>query len=173
MKLAHLLAWTLDLVQLRAAPADAPPSQAMLGLLFVLDLIVSALYLQMLGREIAPEVLAGRAALHLGLVYLLLAFFGFQVRFVQTAIALVAAGVLLTLVTLPIVAGAVRSPGGGGDGILVLLQLGFLFLILWSVVVHAHILRHALALSFWFVLPMALLLFLVYHEVADRLFPLP
>lgn len=172
MSLRRLLAWSWELMQLRGSPADAPPATALLVLLLFLDLLITGYYLQTIDRPTDAFTLVGRGGLRLLLLYLLLYGFGRAPRFVQTAIAQLAVGILLTAILLPMAAALVRSPTET-DLVLTLLRLGFLSLLLWSIVIDGHILRHALAMNFWYALPLALLVFLVYQDLAERLLPLP
>lgn len=167
-----LLRWTSDLLQLRGTPADAPHSTWLLGQLLILDLISSVLYLQALGSEVLFGALLGRLLLRVAMIYAVLRAFRRQARFLQTTVALYAIGVALTFVLLPIAAALVRSQGAAPDFGLQFLQLGFLSLLMWSIVVEGHIYRHALGLKFWYALPLALGLFMLFNELATRLFPL-
>lgn len=172
MKPLALLRWTADLLQLRGTPADAPPSLVLLLQLMLLDLISSVLYLQALGSEIELGSLIGRMLLRVGMIYGVLSLFRRQPRFLQTTLALYAVSALLTFILLPIAAALVRSQADSPDFGVQFLQLGFLSLLLWSIVVDAHILRHALGLKFWFALPLSLAMFMIFNEVATRAFPL-
>lgn len=172
MSLTALLRWTTDLLQLRGTPADAPPSSWLLLQLLVLDLISSVLYLQALGSQVLFGALVGRMLLRMAMVYAVMRAFGRTARFLQTAVSLYAIGVLLTFLLLPIAAALVRSQGDAPDFGVQFLQLGFLSLLLWSIVVEAHIYRHALGLKFWYALPLALGLFMLFNELATRMFPL-
>lgn len=167
-----LLRWTFDLLQLRGTPADAPASAVLLLQLLVLDLVSSLLYLQAMGTEVLFAPLLGRLALRLALVYGVLHLFGRQQRFLQTAIALYAVSVLLTFVLMPVAAALVRSPTESIDLGLQFLQLGFLSILLWSIVIDAYVLRHTLNLRIWYTLPLALLLFMLFNELATRWFPI-
>lgn len=172
MSLAALFRWTTDLLQLRGTPADAPASTWLLLQLLALELISNVLYLQAMGSEVLFGALIGRMLLRIVLIYVVLSLFGRQPRFLQTAIALYAVGVLLTFVLMPIAAALVRSPSDSPDFGLQFLQLGFLSLLLWSIVVEAHIFRLALGLKFWYALPLSFALFMLFNEVATRMFPL-
>lgn len=172
MRPVALLRWTVDLLQLRGTPADAPNSLALLLQVMALDLISSVLYLQGLGSDIALGALIGRLLLRVTMIYTVLHLFGRTPRMLQTTLALYAVSALLTFVLLPIAAALVRSPADSPDFGVQFLQLGFLSLLLWSIVVDAHIFRHALALKLWFSLPLSLLMFMLFNEIAARLFPL-
>ena len=172
MNPAALLRWTTDLLQLRGTPADAPPSLLLLLQLMALDLISSVLYLQALGSELEMTALVGRMLLRVVMIYGVLRLFGRTPRFLQTTLSLYAVSALLTLILLPIAAALVRSQADSPDFGVQFLQLGFLSLLLWSIVVDAHILRHALSLKFWFALPLSLAMFMIFNEVATRVFPL-
>ena len=167
-----LLRWTTELLQLRGTPADAPPSLLLLLQLMLLDVISSVLYLQALGSELVISALVGRILLRLSMIYGVLRLFRREPRFLQTTVALYAVSALLTFILLPIAAALVRSQADSPDFGVQFLQLGFLSLLLWSIVVDAHILRHALGLKFWFALPLSLAMFMIFNEIATRAFPL-
>ncbi|MGE4069723.1 MAG: hypothetical protein AB7E72_00940 [Lysobacterales bacterium] len=171
MGLMTLLRWTLDLLQLRGTPADAPPSPLLLAQLLILDLISSVFYLQALGTDLVFDVLLGRMLLNVVMVYAVMRVFNRTPRFLQTLIAMYAVSALLTFILLPIASALVRSQGDSPDLGLQFLQLGFLSLLLWSIVVNAHILRHALSLKFWLALPLSLGLFMLFNEIAALMFP--
>jgi hypothetical protein len=172
MNPAALLRWTSELLQLRGTPADAPASTWLLLQLLILGLMSSVLYLQALGTEILFGALVGRLLLRLAMIYAVMRVFGHTARFLQTTIALYAVGVFLAFLLLPVAAALVRSQGDAPDFGLQFLQLGFVSLLLWSIVVEAHIFRHALGLKFWYALPLALGLFMLFNELATRMFPL-
>lgn len=170
MKPLALVRWSLDLVQLRGTPADAPPSVLLLLQLFLLNAAMTMFYRQAIGLEIAFGPMFGSMLLNLGITYLTLAAFGRKSRFVQTMIAMYSSGLLLTIILLPIAAAVVRSAGDPTDVAWQFLSLGYLSIFFWSIVVDAHILRHALALKFWYALPLALVLFMIYNQLAATLF---
>jgi hypothetical protein len=173
MTLLALLSWSFSVLQLRGTPADAPPSQKLLLQLLLLDLVSSVLYLEAIGTDYTALALAGRLLLRLGSIWLVLRVFGHEQRFLQTSITLYAVSALLTFIMLPIAGGLVRSPTDDPDLFAQILQLGFLTLLLWSIVVDAHVLRHALGIKFWWALALAMGLFMVYNELAELWFPLP
>jgi len=171
--LIALLRWTISVLQLRGSPADAPPSSVLLLQLLLLDLISSVIYLQAIGTDYTAFALVGRLGLRLGTIYLVLRAFGQRQRFLQTSVTLYAVSALLTFVMLPIASGVVRSESENPDLSAQFLQLGFLVLLLWSIVVDAHVFRHSLGIRIWYALGLSLGLFMVYNEIAARMFPLP
>lgn len=173
MRLIALFHWTLSVLQLRGTPADAPHSTVLLVQLIVLDLIASVIYLQAIGTEFTGVALIGRTGLRLVVIWLTLRAFGYGPRFLQTSVTLYAVSALLTFIMLPIASGVVRSPGENPDLPTQFLQLGFLVMLLWSIVVDGHVFRHALGIRIWWALALSLGLFIVYNEIAARMFPLP
>lgn len=167
-----LLRWVGDVLLLRGSPADAPRSTPLMWQFIVLDLISSVLYLQTQNVDFAPTDLLGRALLRVVLVYAILLAFGKSQRFVQTTLTLFAASAALTVITLPIAAGLVRSQIDVPDLDVQLLLLGYLGLLIWSIVVDAHVFRHALGLNFWYTLPLSVALFIIYSQLADVAFPI-
>lgn len=172
MSLAWLLSWTFSVLQLRGTPADAPHSTRLLLQLLLLDLVSSVVYLQAIGTEFTAYALGGRLLLRLATIYLVLRVFGRENRFVQTSITLYAVSALLTFLMLPVASGLMRSQTENPDLTAQFLQLGFLVMLLWSIVVDGHVLRHALGIKIWWGLGLAMGLFMAYNELAARLFPL-
>jgi hypothetical protein len=137
----------VDLCVLRRKPQDLPASPVLLGLVLAAGLggglllatSAGAPLLQGLGQT-ALDYLLMLAALHLGLRLL-----DKKPRFMQSATALVGAETLIGLVALLPVALAGPSPEQSPQ--LILAGLLFLALVVWSVLVTGHILRHAFDLT--------------------------
>lgn len=172
MNLTALLRWTSEVLQLRSSPADLPYSPALMLQFVLIDLISSAMYLEITDIEYSAPNLLARTLLRLATFAALLYGFGRRDRVIQTLATLSAASALLTFIMLPIASALVRTPSDNVDLDVQFLQLGWLALILWSIVVDGHILRHALAINFWYALPLAMGLFMLTNELANQFFPL-
>jgi hypothetical protein len=85
-------------------------------------------------------------------------------RFVQTAIALMGSGLLLGLLALPLISWS-RSPDSGEAGLLLLA------LIIWSMVVMGHILRHSFEIGLGIGIGLAFAYTLLSWNLALILFP--
>lgn len=162
-----LLNFFVDLCLLRAAPQDLPGSSFLLVVTAVLNLVVGMAMIAdaRIGVLIAFleglfEVLLMLAALYFGLK-----FHGSLARFQQAATALMGSGFLLGLLALPMVAWSHHSESSEAG----LLLLG---LIIWSMVVMGHILRHVFDTRFNLGLGIAVLYTLVSWNLSFMLFPI-
>ena len=141
----RLFRYFIALCLLRVGPQDLPASPFLFRLALALNLLVGVV---LIGDNFGGPVRALFAAsldiaLLLMWIYALLAVFGTGTqRFVQSATALLGGGALTGLLALPLEAmnGAVDA----GTMLGTLVGGTLLFVMLWSMVVVAHILRHAL-----------------------------
>jgi uncharacterized membrane protein YagU involved in acid resistance len=147
-----------------------PPSEFLLGLVLATYFVVD-LAMQLDGslpRAVASVVID--RAFYLGTVYLVLAWFDKQRRFLQTAIALVGTDVFLNLVSLPLLLweDALSAPPTQATAPEVL----FLIVVLWSIDVSGYILARALSRSY--IVGLSIVLVYVYLSMALRnvLFPM-
>ncbi len=168
MSLTAFLSWTYDVMTLRASPADAPASHALFGQLIFLTLLASLLHLEIIGEDYDPLVVIARLALNLGLLYAVLWLFGFAERFQQTVIASCAVSIAITLIALPIRQALLGNEGSMDLGVQ-FLQLGLLGLFIWTFVIDAHILRHALQIGFWLAFALAFSLVVIHESIAGWL----
>lgn len=146
MDLSRLAGRVADLCRGRGGPQDLPWSPSLLVQLVVaatvLDVIVGSL-LGDNGSALAHSLLG--TAVVLALCRLALAIRHLDNRFVQTATALVACSILITLVQMPLAfliepVAADAAPGP----FQALLRWGVLATLVWQVVVYAHIMRQAM-----------------------------
>lgn len=139
-----------DLCLLRRGPQDMRHSPSLLlGLVvasFLLDITVAGQFARG-GPDPGPRVALGHAVV-LGLTWTALAMGGRQARFVQTASALIATGMVFTLATIPVLWGVGDLPREAGQLTGTQIAFGWLSLALlaWQLAVRGHILRHALEL---------------------------
>lgn len=137
-----LLKYFMDLCLLRAAPQDLPASQTLLRLTVAANVLVSVVLTLSMRLDTAPTLLQSllEILLLLGLLWLVLRLTDRSGRFLQCAAAAMGSSALLGVLALPVIPMATR---GEGDTALLggLLMLG---LVIWSVLVLGHILRHAL-----------------------------
>jgi hypothetical protein len=142
-----LLAQLRDLLLLRRGPQDIPYSPQLLAMLCVVAVVVD--------HALAATVVEGGApssrvlfslALLVGLPALALQMANLGARWVQTATALVATGIVFSLVALPVVAGVGRLPEDPTQlsGTQVLFGWLSIALLAWQVAVKGSIFRHAL-----------------------------
>lgn len=152
---------TVELSRLRGDPQDFPYSPALLGSLFVASIVLDLLIGQSLGQgdsALAHSLMAG--SLVLGLCWIALRIRGLGPRYVQTATALVACSLLVSLVQLPLAllfdpaeAGNVTAqPPVPPNALQVLVSIGFLATLGWQMLVYTHIMRHAMQATYAFAL---------------------
>jgi len=137
-----LLKYFVDLCLMRAAPQDLPASGTLLKVTIAANLLVSLLLSLSMQLETAPTLLQGalEIALLLALLWLVLNLTGHNERFIQAASAAMGSSALLGIAALPLVSLA----GSSNEDLALLAGLSMLALVIWSIVVLGHILRHAL-----------------------------
>jgi hypothetical protein len=142
-----LLALLRDLLLMRRGPQDLPYSPPLLAALCVLSVLVDHALAAALVEGGAPtlRVLFSLSVL-VGLPALALAMANLSARWVQTATALVATGIVFSLFALPIVSGVGELPEDPSK--LTRSQMVFAWLsmalLAWQVAVKGSIFRHAL-----------------------------
>ena len=145
MQQLALLFWQICL--LKKGPQDVPAAGLLLAILLLLSLILDMFSF----RLISPEtdmfnnllVSVIYSALVIAATAILLLLFGYRQRTLQTLNALFGAGLVVALCSFPVLLALYdRFDEPGALGIVLLL------LQLWHLLVMAHILRHALSVSF-------------------------
>ncbi|MEO7323389.1 MAG: hypothetical protein ABIW82_01020 [Dokdonella sp.] len=141
----------LDLCRLRGDPQDFPYSPNLLALLVGAGTALDTLVGGVLGEAdntLVRSLLS--TLLVLAFCWVALAMRGLRNRYMQTACALLACSVALSLLQLPIALLAGPPPTTVADMSALQAMLGWitLALLLWQVSVNAHIMRHALDASF-------------------------
>lgn len=167
-----------ELCRLRRGPQDLPHSPALLAWLIAagvaLDVLVGAFLSGDGGDALAHSLLA--TGVVLGLAWAELALRGRASRYVQTATALCACGLVISLAQLPIAALIELPPPGETDAAAaagsfqVLLRWLVLATLVWQVFVNANILRHAVDIGFGFALAHAASWVIVYWLLESLLF---
>lgn len=143
-----------DILRLRAGPQDLPAATGlafMLALFYLLQGLVADRILEGSGDN-APRSLLS-IAFQFGIVALLLGWRGTAARIPQTLSALAGTGFLLGLVWIGLL--SAMEPGQPRPGV----ALASLGLFVWSLVVDAHIYRHALSIKMSFGILVAVLIF--------------
>ena len=143
----QLINFFIDVALLRRAPQDLPASMIVFVLVVLLNVIVATVGV----ASLLPGVSAMAAAmtdavLVLVLLRLVLMIQNHSARFIQSATAIFGSGILLGLIALPLQ----LSLDGAAENTQVpaIVSLAYLVLLVWSQLVIAHILRHALDISF-------------------------
>lgn len=134
----------LDICLLRAGPQDLPASRPFLALTLAGYALVNVLVSRLsLGLREAVAVSLLDTLLLAAFAQVVLRIAARPERFTQTLAALAGTGQLLGLLALPLVAGMLKAQATGGTASG--LALAWLGVLIWSLVVLGHILRHALA----------------------------
>jgi hypothetical protein len=138
-----------DVMQLRRGPQDVPYSQQLLLVLCAVTLLLQLALAYLRGGE--GDTIAGGIiglAFSLGVLYLLLHLRSLTNRFVQSATTLLGCAILFELLLVPL---ALTLPGHAPTVLTPLQVLAALFallIVIWKLIVDAHILRHSLDLPF-------------------------
>jgi hypothetical protein len=162
----------LDIALLRLGPQDLPDSRFLLGLTLTAHAL-SVLLLSLAVHSVASSFLAGvvDTAVLVLLTLTLLYAQKLQQRLVQTLSALAGTGALLGFLALVPTWWWFLAERSGGDRALPWLLL--LLLVVWSLLVMGHVLRHALSANLGIGLAVAAVFYWIAITVRDRLFPLP
>lgn len=157
-----LLRLFLDIALFRKGPQDVPESRVLLSLALASDLAISTVVGALEGDVLDAVLQALLASLlllaFLGLVLLLTSHRG---RFTKTATAVLGCDALVTLVALPV---SLVSDALSG---LSLLIMGIL---IWNLMIFAHILKHALDIRYALSLALALIFTLTSLDLMARIF---
>ncbi|RLJ18037.1 hypothetical protein DJ031_12065 [bacterium endosymbiont of Escarpia laminata] len=165
-----LLNFFVDLCLLRAAPQDLSASSVILAGTFLLNILVSLLMIvdARHGPGLALIESLFETFLMLAALYLALRTRRLRGRFQQSATALMGSGLLLGLLlgllALPLVAWSHRSESTEA-GLLLLV------LIIWSIVVLGHIIRHTFGLTLNIGVAFGVLYTMLAWSMVARLFP--
>lgn len=166
----RLLTIWLDISLLRAGPQDLPASRVLLGMVLVIYVGVSFL----ISSTSADTLTALQTALLdvvilVGFIAVTLYLMNLRPRLVQVLTALAGTGSLVGLIALPVIHSIAdvqqRELLSG------VTLFGWFFLVLWSLLITAHIFRHALNVSFFFGVAMALLYMSISYSFMSTVFP--
>ena len=148
----QLLYLLRDVILLRRGPQDAPHAPRLLIALCAASLLLQLAIARVLGVE-GETLGSGLVALmfSLGVLYLLLNLRRLTNRFVQAALTLLGCAMLFQLLSLPIVLMAGAHLPSAPEHLTptqILLSLVSLPIVIWKLIVDAHILRNSLDLPF-------------------------
>jgi hypothetical protein len=143
--LQALIQFFVELCLLRKAPQDLTASSALLGVTFVADLLMGVVLAASVGLSPGLGLLQSLfdIGLMLALLYGALRLLDRLPRFLQTATALLGSGALLGFIAVVPLSLLPQRSEDQASGVAVML---FLALIVWSILVTGHILRHTFAL---------------------------
>ncbi len=164
----------VQILRLKATPADLPASPVLLVLVLALNLLVSLYYLSVIPVQDPHGRFLFGFAFGLLLVWSLLRLWRREARFLQTQIALSGTDALLTIALLPLtllLQQAVAVDPGSAEA--QFLSLAWIVVLVWNLVVSGHILRSALELPLLAGVALALTLFIIQIWVGQFLFGVP
>jgi hypothetical protein len=140
----RLLQLFMDICLLRGKPQDLPPSRFLFGLALGASLLASlpALALNLGGP--LPALMAGLMDIFLTIVFLRGGLYILEkdARFQQTATAIFGAGAILNVIAMPLEVTIAATAEGAS--LPPMAGLMYLALLVWSLFILGHILRHAL-----------------------------
>ncbi len=146
--LIRLATLVRDICQLRRGPEELPYSRRLLGVLLVVSVAIDVASGRLLGGhdELARSLVS--TMLVLVLCWIALAARHLVNRYVQTATALVACGIVFSLLVLPLGLIVPTSGDASLTPLQTLVVWAMFAVFVWSVLVEAHILRRALDAPF-------------------------
>ena len=159
------LFWNICL--LRQGPQDVPAAAVLFWLLlimgFLLDLFMAVTFFEF---SRALLVVSINTAALFGVVILLLLILGFANRIIQTLSTLIGTGLVFGFIRLPMILLAKLMPQSVG-------MFGFVevIILVWSLVVIAHILRHALSIELLLAGVLAFGYFMLSYQLINYLIP--
>jgi len=166
----HLFKTFWDICRLKAGPQDVPAGRNLLFAAFIaaiiMDSFATSILMPSLGGIETVQIVTLYNIILITAIYLLLRLIGYASRGLQTLTALLASGLLISLVLLP--------------GLLVMNSAAeevksFAFYVLadtiWRLTVNTHIFRHAFSINLMLAMILSLSYFIFGLFVADILIP--
>lgn len=155
----------IDICLYRRGPQDVPASWLLFGLALAAYLLVGEVLLIVEADWLEAALQAAvEAVLLLGFCWLVLWFHGKQVRFLQSATALLATDAVIST------PGALILQWWTAHPEIRLFQMALFALMIWHITVVAHILRHALSRPLFHGLALAVLYIIISYQIMSALF---
>ncbi len=168
----RLLQLFMDICLLRGKPQDLPSSRFLFSLTLGASLLVSlpALTLNLGGP--LPALAAGIMDIFLTIVFLRGGLYILEkdARFQQTATAVFGAGAILNVIAMPLEV-TIASVAESGATLPPMAGLLYLALVVWSLVILGHILRHALDTRLGFGIGIAVLYYILITLLLQQFLP--
>lgn len=168
--MSYLIQSFWEICLLKKAPQDIPYSRGLFFLLLLVGFLIENLNLSLALQKIDASAVLLVVSIHtiffLGSLSALMTLMGYAARIFQTLTALLGTGVIISLLAMPVLITInyiAQEPGFFG---LILLLLN-----IWSLVIMAHILRHALSVSFLLAGLFAFGYFMLSIKLVDFLLP--
>ena len=162
----------VDIFLLRAKPQDVPASSALLLLSIVLVIVSGVASMLSTVGELGQGIMVSLldVALTFALLTTVLKVMNISSRLTQTATAMFGTGVIVNLISLPVV--WLWSSGPESSEFRLLGGLLYFVLLVWSMVIMGHILRHSFNLHLSSGILIAIGYFLVINTMVQSLFPM-
>lgn len=156
-----------DICLLRKGPQDVPASQLLFWLLLSVGLIVDFIIaVNFIEFQPALLVVFVTTAVLFGVVTLLLFMLGYASRIVQTLITLIGTGLVFSAVRVPVIFLIKLVPQNSS-----MFGLVEVLILVWSLVVIAHILRHALSIELYLAGALAFGYFMLSYQLVNYFIP--
>ncbi len=160
----------VGICRLRLGPQDLPASFSFMIFTLLIYTVVNGLISLVQNTSLETAMLAGFAETILSILLTssLLYITRHPSRIMQTMTAVASTGSVIGLIAIPLIIWYQWQIKEHIIGISFVLLLA---LIVWSLMVHAHILRHALTVSFFTGLTIALIMSFLTYSILSTLFP--
>ena len=156
-----------DICLLRKGPQDVPAATALFWLLLpvglIVDLFIAANFVEF---QSAILLVVSNSLVLFGVVIGLLLVFPYADRVIQTLSSLIGTGLVFSLIRIPLMFIFKTVPDHAG-------MFGFIeiFVLIWSLVVIAHILRLALSIEWFLAAMLSFGYFMVSYQLANYFIP--
>lgn len=159
------LFWEICL--LRKGPQDVPSASVLLGVLFVFGFVVDMfMAINFVDLQSALLLVLSNMLVLFAVVIGLLVVFRYSNRIVQTITTLIGTGIIFSFLRIPLMFIFKALPDNAG-----MFGLLEIFILIWSLVVVAHILRHALSTEFFVAGMLSFGYFMVSYRLANYFLP--
>ncbi len=156
-----------DICLLRKGPQDVPPAYILFWFLLPVGLMVDFIItVNFIDLQQALLLVVVNTALLFAVVILILVTLGYANRITQTLTTLIGTGLVFSFIRLPIIFVIKLAPQNAA-------MLGFLEItvLVWSLVVIAHILRYALSIQLFLAGALAFGYFVLSYQLVSYLIP--
>lgn len=159
------LFWEICL--LKKGPQDVPAAQVLFWILLLAGLLLDIIIaLSFVNLQQAVLVVIANTLVLFGVVILLLVIMGYANRIIQTLSTLIGTGLVFSLLRLPVMLIVKLAPQNAS-------MFGFIEIILlvWSLIVIAHILRYALSIQLFLAGALAFGYFMLSYQLVSYFIP--
>lgn len=159
------LFWEICL--LRKGPQDVPSAVVLFWLLFLIGFVVDVfMAVNFVDFQPALFLVLANILVLFGMVISLLAMFRYKNRIIQTLTTLIGAGLVFSFLRMPLLFVFKSYPDSAG-----IFGIMEIFLLIWNLLVVAHILRHALSTELFVAGMLSFGYFMVSYQLVDYFIP--